>query len=306
MTSSLTLPHSTALTDAVGLRDATMDLSESRCTLSTLSLLFRRITSAHSTCSTSKSVTIRAPARRADAPPNSDPGFPPRSGRAFILSLDFTSSRNASESTIVIMRFRATPFSLPSDFIFLKLRRTSRGSATPVDSITTTSKVPCMKSNSIVLSKSSAAVQHTQPLDMRTDWIDFPSSAGFEAASRMSLASMLTAATSFATTPILAPPSAFVDCVSRRCLSVVVFPDPRNPLSKTTGMSAMFRDPNCVFFHDKEFKYASSSISMGSTRVIDAQNLLPIKYEQPKVVAVSVAQRIKKWETKVSLRLRAK
>ena len=113
--------------------------------------------------------------------------------------------------------------------------RTSRGSATPDDSITMWSHgVPRSRESFISCSmpcrNSSAAVQQAQP---------FCSSTVSSAADAppvfldTSAASMLISATSFTRRPTLSPA-----LFSSRCLSSVVFPAPRKPESSVMGVVA--------------------------------------------------------------------
>ena len=82
--------------------------------------------------------------------------------------------------------------------------------------------------------RSSPAEQQAQPLLSSIMSSGRPLMLPWPAPSLMSLASTLTAATSFTTTPTLTP-SVF----SSRCLSSVVLPVPRKPLSSVTGIGLL-------------------------------------------------------------------
>ena len=213
------------------------------------SVLLITITSAHSTCSTSKFTTGVWEASAAPASRNE-----PRSGRCIITSrvlYCFIKSTLSSTVTMLFKDIRSITL-FPASIKSWKVSLTPFGSATPLDSITMKSyKSPRMSHICsrpyIVWISSSDTLQQTQPFCNSTvsgfkDWIEVLSSTSLSSLFRelcwfrTSFASMFTEATSLTTQPILSPA-----LFSNICFNMVVFPAPKKPLSKVTGMGLWLR-----------------------------------------------------------------
>ena len=237
MSVNVTTPFVHACTVAVVFNDRIKESNKSRLFwVATKSVLFNNTTSAHSTCSTSRSTTLRYP----DSPVKSCP----KSGRCPIKSLALYCSRKSLESTTVIKRFNCNRSNnaSPSSAKSWKLSRICLGSATPLFSMTMWSKgTPRLSANWSrlfnPLNNSSLALQHAHPFSRETmsDMFAMVVAVSFLAVKSWlatNLASMLMDATSLTKQPILRS-SLFSSMWRRR----VVLPTPRKPDNMVTGVT---------------------------------------------------------------------
>mmetsp|Transcript_27858 Transcript_27858/g.65810 ORF Transcript_27858/g.65810 Transcript_27858/m.65810 type:complete len:221 (-) Transcript_27858:126-788(-) len=180
--------------------------------------LLTRIVSAVSSCCSSSSTTRRSTAHGSALPTSS----PARSARSPATCTVPYSSGNELASTSATLRSTFTPPMSRLDWTLI-------GSATPLSSTTTWSKGGSVRSSSAITAGARSpepGPQQTQPFSSCT--ISTPSSSML--VRRIAMASTLTSATSFTSTAIRRPSR-----LVRRCVSVVVFPAPRNPPSSVVG-----------------------------------------------------------------------
>mmetsp|Transcript_5306 Transcript_5306/g.13269 ORF Transcript_5306/g.13269 Transcript_5306/m.13269 type:complete len:223 (+) Transcript_5306:2833-3501(+) len=134
----------------------------------------------------------------------------------------------------------------PSNSACFQLSLTATGSATPLNSTTiaSNSRFPPWVRRITLVNNSSAREQHAHPFCSSTT----PSAYVSKSSSRVALlltsavallainlASMFTAATSLTMVPIL-----MLELFSKRCLSVDVLPEPRNPARRNVGIGLVF------------------------------------------------------------------
>jgi len=216
----LTFPKVVLWTLAVGLSArATSSVVFSSSSVAKSTLL-TRITSAFSACSASSWPTV-----------SKVECSTPSSFRSDALRLSSQSVPNELASTTVIVRLisvcmaAGTPTSTPMS----QCLRIASGSPTPLSSITMWWKgllPPLFNRSWTVATKSSVAVQHTQPFDSSAISMAPPRSYLWT-----SWASMFTAATSLTMTPRRTP-----SWFSSTCFSRVVLPAPKNPVSIVIGV----------------------------------------------------------------------
>mmetsp|Transcript_43438 Transcript_43438/g.103274 ORF Transcript_43438/g.103274 Transcript_43438/m.103274 type:complete len:312 (+) Transcript_43438:830-1765(+) len=239
-----TLPKEHSNTSADPFKAVIISLSGWRRSSETRSILLRMMALLHSTCSTSRSTTLRSTstlfitsyASSCEIFCSSNP----RSSTWSATScLEEKRSKKCGESTTVIIAdsFTKSNTGCPPRIASWNSRRTFLGSATPLISITIRSNLyppTCATSRSWAMQamSSSEALQHAQPFSSSTNSMPSPLLVRIPLLerSRTSFASMFTDATSFTTTPTRSPP-----LLVRSSCNSVVFPEPRNPDSSDIG-----------------------------------------------------------------------
>mmetsp|Transcript_106911 Transcript_106911/g.312593 ORF Transcript_106911/g.312593 Transcript_106911/m.312593 type:complete len:255 (-) Transcript_106911:403-1167(-) len=219
------------------------------------SVLLTNTASAFSTCSASNWPTV--------SKPPSCPAASSFRAAAFRLSSQSLPKRLASTTATVRLISVRSVAGMPTSTPMSQWRRMRSGSPTPLSSMTMwwKSTEPIRLTSSWTeATRSSDAVQHTQPLDSSATSMAPPRSYFLT-----SCESMFTAAISLTMTPRRTP-----SWFSSTCFKRDVFPDPRNPVRRVTGVrvqSLIFSTRSSVLLKSKIVVVGTSSSSSSKSAI---------------------------------------